>query len=1446
MPGPQKTQKQIEAQRVYQSNYRIKQKRLKAEAAAAAAAAAQIQNEVEIASSRDSPREDPTGRVEQSGLAPSTVADTHHHQRPNTRSQTSKDRDNNEHNAPGGPGAAPENSMQTVVPGPGLRESSDPTTAILHGFQSGSSGAFFALAETFLAALQDNDQSIRQDEGTAVAAHGDTPLSSIEVADSNQRTANPDNEDRTLMSGALQMSNTPSPGPQRSDNDDDYNPGNFGVDDDSVNGEGSPGPPTIADRVAESTSTARSTPRTRHRFPPREQTRTNEAIEGSDRSTTSESTSGSDRSSSSHWTGLRSDDSGDSDSEHVSQPEARELRPTGNNDRSNGARRTRHARVDEVADEANEENWIHVARTAEKIRLSWMDTCSCKKRPPPLTGRCCTMTELSDHWREKGPQPSYSLLPMPLSKEKYQGRIRAYTDDSSIRWQALLGDETCSLDMERSSLEPGNPTVPHDLRYYRVWDVDSFLARPTTITVHRHGFNWCYRPPMQRRITQNQHVRFGGYDIHKLKNMRLGSGLMSSGCDYHCHVFFPHLPIGKSIKGINHPSDQQQEVWLDQIVFPALRRSCPSDLLQHHPRSFAEVWTKANARMEAYPDSWAQPMDVKYAIPSRYLEAFWHEVLSICNSGNFPHYKDLFIIITGHDLKRGTKRAQASLARLDFLKHLEEVFDTRQEYLPPMDTWLDFGYEDTPRGTAQEAYTFLRKNSCLDEWMTSFESPVHKTTLITPERYAWAMTRDAGSAGVSLGLKNLWHQKGGLAHAKSYNLHKDLFATPSKGHTAFGLPAFETLGYSQTMLDRWYQCNMLSHTRKDKRERLIKGYEMAKQRVAAALTATVETNFGVRCEYRINILLFQELRLDSLNYVCRVSEDAGLRASTVNEMDPLGTSREPWRDNPSNSTQVNFQGSTFEHPATLPPKFTSVNSGLEDDISSNEDGRQITSPHINFFILKTRDVNRYIAADTNRWILCLEALMARVEQGIDGLAPDEQAEQMVNGYMVSTVIRTLRLTINGSDPKRSPELWKSVLRTKRKGVPAAGEGEDPAEAPLRRGLNFQRSLSKYGIVWLPSDLIAWEKTPTYKPGSLRQLALARNAFFSQLKNNRQVQQNMAEERTILSIFRNDAQDNLATGSAEDRQITFQRGAELVLSQFVRDVWSILSERHLGKNKRAEVHRAWLLEHLDEGEADGYQGLTPSLVAKVVQGPIRYVTCCRRPTGENYRNRGVANFQQYNTGSWKDKLKGLFGTDDLPPTATRKRKWDNYKFRVLLRQLGEIVRQTWDHDATTIFMETLFCEAARTLWIIPHYRLDQLSPMYKATKQNSARTQTTISGMTPLARTNWMVPQIPSEYHTRLQRIDAALGRGQFNKTARGWQKNSYDDIRQELLHGEELQVMEDEALKYDKPTQGVIKDPIFYELHLTMNLALDHRIEAVVDVVQDVLLPESDDSEATV
>ena len=199
--------------------------------------------------------------------------------------------------------------------------------------------------------------------------------------------------------------------------------------------------------------------------------------------------------------------------------------------------------------------------------------------------------------------------------------------------------------------------------------------------------------------------------------------------------------------------------------------------------------------------------------------------------------------------------------RRDFLDLMYASYYLDEDsYFCPETTWVDIGVEDVP---TKGGVTLLRKTECLEEWARGFCDPEQKARYLTVSRFPFALTRDAGSISVAVGPNSTLHRL--LAYQKAYNLNKEQYSTPLKGHTAFGNRLFEALGFSQGLIDRCAEINrrgrsaVAPKSSHIKKATLLHTWERAKQRTAIELETSTATNasFGIRSECRTLWQLFQ-------------------------------------------------------------------------------------------------------------------------------------------------------------------------------------------------------------------------------------------------------------------------------------------------------------------------------------------------------------------------------------------------------------------------------------------------------------------------------------------------------------------------------------------------------------------------------------------------------------
>lgn len=916
----------------------------------------------------------------------------------------------------------------------------------------------------------------------------------------------------------------------------------------------------------------------------------------------------------------------------------------------------------------------------------------------------------------------------PLDKPGAAFVNRSPDDPYPIEWERLLAGRTSQTERPVLSIRAEEIEAQEaglDLAIVRRWDIDSFLASMASLAQHRTGFRLNYSPSFHAQATQNCRVKFYGYALHKLKHVNLGQGLLSGGAGYTCHVYFPDMKVDDQ----TYLTLSAQETWVNDILIPALRATCPIDTWNHHPCSFADVRGKASVKQEALAGGSQQPMQIDYKIAEQYLESLWQRVIELADTHpTSKEFRHLFLITSGHNLKLFTKRDTVQEAAQDFLTHLSDIF--RFDITDPSwQCWVDIAVEDTPQCDSTPV-TLLRKTQCLETWAARFTAAGQKSAATKTSMYQWHTTRDAASCSVELTTTNPFRQNQTMAYNKAYNLHKELFATPLKGHSLFQHPQLEGLAYTQELMEQWYDFNGNRGRRSgpDLRAQLISIYKKSAERLSNVIRDSYDIPFGVRQEYRVHIGVLRRLAEPAAPGNLRVQSPVDSLASRL--------------------TAVNLEGET-------PAPTARAESGVALPLR----------PHKPYWILPTERVNEFVAAQTNRWLLLLEALISTTNPTMNKARPLARDIQLLNGGLVAAVLRILRYSFTG-DPARMNAIL--LLKWKRRqygqdpeesdssevafgNSDDSDEGDSVSEAsdPERQrgqrsrvgyGLGIQGYIRSSGVAWLPSRPFLWHtQVPRLTEPAALQLDIAQSRFQERFLRNRFIQKHLRDEELMFHRLR-----QLLVSDEPDHEARLQQGlavaSQMVVRSYIVEVIKILSSRW-GKGTTGPRTKQRLQDFiaacgLTPREAAGLDGLTLEIVEKMVLHP-RIVQV---RVAEQARN-GRTQIARYNTGKWYDKVSGLFTIHDQED-GQKRRGWDNAPFRQLFRRLYKFIQHDISAELALRFERLVPEFAYRHLWIIPQYDTDKLSVLYKASKHHGLDTQASIQALDELDRTNWVVPNVP--------------------------------------------------------------------------------------------------------
>jgi hypothetical protein len=223
------------------------------------------------------------------------------------------------------------------------------------------------------------------------------------------------------------------------------------------------------------------------------------------------------------------------------------------------------------------------------------------------------------------------------------------------------------------------------------------------------------------------------------------------------YVFFLELYIDSFYEYLTYLSTEDQQLWYDAVLFPALLKTLgDSNLAQHYPVSAyiasldaTALAAESFARKEV---AWEQLL--KYALQPQYLDALWTRIQeSISVNPGFARFRCLTLFMHAKNTKLEYMDASASAAYICWEQRWSIVADL---YFYNRDrTYVDFAKQVTSEDSAlpynyvpgyQEAETYLWRRCCLEAYART-----RSVTLANGQKarssprcttYPWATMRD--------------------------------------------------------------------------------------------------------------------------------------------------------------------------------------------------------------------------------------------------------------------------------------------------------------------------------------------------------------------------------------------------------------------------------------------------------------------------------------------------------------------------------------------------------------------------------------------------------------------------------------------------------------------------------------------------------------------------------
>jgi hypothetical protein len=412
------------------------------------------------------------------------------------------------------------------------------------------------------------------------------------------------------------------------------------------------------------------------------------------------------------------------------------------------------------------------------------------------------------------------------------------------------------------------------------FDIDSVVGYATSLAVAKQGLRW---HPTQLVVSDLQaslhlspvrvyyedshgHPHAVRQPIHLVPHYTFGRlvGLE----DVSLYVLFPRLY--RENQQCSRLRDEDFQIWMDQVLLPAIYQHYPSTMVQHYPSSFNHSRSNATARgvelRSQRVDATAREQILSYFLPPDTLHQVWETVLQTIEQPGLHRFRGLQLLIQAKNLKTLTKDTTWHAMTQRFQQYWDHAvaepyttprlfFDIGKETCPSL--WSSVMPVDGPAGNSDAnatAQVLLWKRCCLDayaQWIQNAHGPTRDG--YSKVFYPMSMLQDSGSLTLET-HQSSWSRQAGLLYTQFYASVKEIFAA---GNTyPFTNTAIETLALDPGLRKTWQSIGRgLSHDP----VALMRAYLYTKRRCHHALHGSQRKSFGLREEHRVSYDLFQQI-----------------------------------------------------------------------------------------------------------------------------------------------------------------------------------------------------------------------------------------------------------------------------------------------------------------------------------------------------------------------------------------------------------------------------------------------------------------------------------------------------------------------------------------------------------------------------------------------------------
>ena len=466
--------------------------------------------------------------------------------------------------------------------------------------------------------------------------------------------------------------------------------------------------------------------------------------------------------------------------------------------------------------------------------------------------------------------PSHRDIPSRRMMEQLaSGTFNEHQDVSEDDFETTPVQISLAYSESRPSLQSNRPLSV-------AYDIDSFLAFPTSLAVATSGLSVILYPVFILNIRTDLHLKITlpetvessrrSVKIRDIPHFLLGRLLGLLKIDV--YLLFPGLYTEN--RQTNFPTQVHLEQFFDHIFLPAIYENIDATYLQHLPASYEDAKLKALAasseRLSGTSRSQAQPrvQHLHYHLPSESLSAIWDGVLRRVRLPGNRHFRGVQLFLNSKNTKMETKRPTPLVCFTDFLHRLSQSCDGR--YLRRQMTYIDYGKETVypvsrfesggflPDDNLEKPHVHLWRRCCLESFVRNAQKRchVHRGGFQTAY-YHWGHTREAANMNLTPNQTNLF-RRGGLIYSQFYASNKEIF--DSAKTFPFNNPALEALAVDPYLTKA---TQMVGGGRGIDLGKVGQSYLRSRDRTLGALRKNTGKSYGVREEHRVNLELLQAI-----------------------------------------------------------------------------------------------------------------------------------------------------------------------------------------------------------------------------------------------------------------------------------------------------------------------------------------------------------------------------------------------------------------------------------------------------------------------------------------------------------------------------------------------------------------------------------------------------------